>query len=316
MVKEFQIFITPPSEGASTSDDIVISGHILLVTEKTKKSYLFIEVALHGYAKVGLRSDREQYENTTTVIDSTIEKDYFREDYVYNCVIVWKRENSPNHDLPPGSYQFPFVLKLQTSARPLPPSFEGRYGRIRYEVVATIVQAGMRISKRISEQVVIASVVDPNTVPDVELPKVLQVEKIFCCLCCASGPISLTARVPRTGYCVNQDAIPFEVDIENDSNKRIRRLVAQLQRRVFYTARNYHRVEVITLEEVSSDPIDVGRSLSWRPPPLLVPATEPTIANSSMIRVNYYLKVQASITDDNNLHVDFALFFGNVPLAY
>ena len=174
----------------------------------------------------------------------------------------------------------------------------------------------MRTSKRISEQVVIASVVDPNTVPDVELPKVLQVEKIFCCLCCASGPVSLTARVPRTGYCVNQDAISFEVDIENGSNKRIRRLVAQLQRRVFYTARNYHKVEAITLEEVSSDPIDVGCSLSWRPPPLLVPATEPTIANSSMIRVNYYLKVQASITDNNNLHVDFALFLGNVPLAY
>ena len=317
MVKEFQIFLTPPSQGASTSGDIVISGHILLVTEETKKGYLFIEVALHGYAKVGLRSDRGQYETTTTVTDQTIETNYFREDYVYESVIVWKRENAPNHELPPGSYQFPFVLKLQTSARPLPPSFEGRYGRIRYEIVATIVQASMLKSwKRISEQVVIASVVDPNTVPGVELPKVLQVEKTFCCLCCASGPISLTARVPRTGYCVNQDAIPFEVDVENGSNKCIRRLVAQLQRRVFYTARNYHRVEVITLEEVSSDPIDAGRSLSWRPPPLLVPATEPTMANSSMIRVNYYLKVQASISGDNNLHVDFALFLGNVPLTY
>ena len=137
--------------------------------------------------------------------------------------------------------------------------------------------------KRISEKVVIASVVDPNTVP-----KVLQVEKTFDCLCWASSPISLTAHVPRTGYCVNQDAIPFEVDTKNGSNRRIRRLVAQLQRQVFYTAQHYHRVEVITLEEVSSDPIDAGNCLSWRPPPLLVPATESTIANSSMIQVYIY----------------------------
>ena len=311
MVKEFQIVLAPPSQGASTSDDIVITGHLLLVTEKTKKSYLFIAVTLEGYAEVGLPSDRGQHATTT--------KPDFREDYVYESVIVWKRENAPNHELSPGSYEFPFVLKLQTSGRPLPPSFEGRYGRIRYEVVATIVQASMLKSwKRISEQVVIASVVDPNTVPGVELPKVLQVEKTFDCLCCASGPISLTARVPRTGYCVNQDAIPFEVDIENGSNRRIRRVVAQLQKRVFYIAHDqrYHRVEVMTLEEVSSDPIDAGNCLSWRPPPLLVPATEPTIANSSMIRVNYYLKVQASVSGDNNPHVDFALFLGNVPLAY
>ena len=56
MVKEFQIVLTPPSQGASTSDDIVITGHLLLVTEKTKKGYLFIAVALEGYAKIGLRA--------------------------------------------------------------------------------------------------------------------------------------------------------------------------------------------------------------------------------------------------------------------
>ena len=94
-------------------------------------------------------------------------------------------------------------------------------------------------------------------------------------------------------YCYNWtppsgDATPFEVDTENGSNRRIRRLVAQLRKRVFYTAQHYHRVEVTTLEEVSSDPIDAGNCLSWRPPPLLVPATEPTIVNSSMIRVCIY----------------------------
>ena len=170
MVKEFQIVLTPPSQGASTSDDIVITGHLLLVTEKTKKGYLFIAVALEGYAKIGLRSDRGQYETTAT--DQTIETKHFREDYVYESVIVWKRENAPNHELSPGSYNFAFVLKLQTSGRPLPPSFEGRYGRIRYEVVATIVQANMLKSwKRISEQVDIASVIDPKSVPGVEVPK-------------------------------------------------------------------------------------------------------------------------------------------------
>ena len=300
MVKDFQLILnTPPPQGV-VSDDV--TGHVLVVTEEAKQSYKSIRVTLRGYADVRWSPGRRTYHS--------------HEDFVYQTVIVWSRDNAPNHELSPGSYQFPFALTFQPSGRPLASSFEGTVGHIRYEIEATIVKAsGLQRNKRITEQIAVAPVVDPNVVRNVRLPKVLQVEKTLCCLCCASGPISLTARVPRSGFCIVQDAIPFEVDIENGSNRRIRQLVAQLQKRVVYTAQGHHLHSIKTIAGVASDHIEPGNSRSWRPPPLPVPATEPTIASCSIIRVNYYLKIKASISGAINPHVDFVLFLGNVPLS-
>ena len=307
MVKDFQLLITPPPQGVFVSD---VTGHVLVVTEEAKQSYKCIQVTLRGYADVRWSETHGSGDNRRTVTYHS------HEDYIYQTVILWSRENALNHELSPGSYQFPFALTLQPSGRPLPPSFEGTVGHIRYEVEATIVRASaLKRNERITAQIAVAPVVDPNIVPNVRLPKVLQVEKTLCCLCCASGPISLTARVPRTGFCIIQDAIPFEVDIENGSNRRIRQLVAQLQKQVVYTAQGHHQYSIRTVAEVASDPIEPGNSRSWRPPPLPVPATEPTIASCSIIQVNYYLKIKAAISGAINPHVDFVLFLGNVPLS-
>ena len=60
----------------------------------------------------------------------------------------------------------------------------------------------------------VANVVPVNR-PDLLQPQALSVEKTLCCLCCTSAPISITARIARIGYCVQQDAISVEVEIEN-----------------------------------------------------------------------------------------------------
>ena len=307
MVKEFQLFISPPPRGGFVSD---ITGHVLVVTEEAKQGYESIEVTLRGYADVRWSESSGGGDNRRTVTYHS------HEDFIYQTIILWSSENALNHELSLGSYQFPFAFSLQPSGRPLPPSFEGYVGHIRYEIEATIVKASaLKRNKRITARVAVTSVVDPNIVPNVRLPKVLQVEKTLCCLCCASGPISLTARVPRTGFCIIQDAIPFEVDIENGSNRQIRQLVAQLQQRVVYTAQGHRKYGIEKVAEVASDPIEPHSSRSWRPPPLPVPATEPTIASCSIILVIYYLKIKASISGAINPHVDFLLFLGNVPLS-
>ena len=96
----------------------------------------------------------------------------------------------------------------------------------------------------------------------------------------------------RTGFCIVQDEIPYEVDIENGSNRRIRQLVAQLQKQVIYTAEGHHQWQGWPV-----NPIEPGNSRSWQPPPLPVPATEPTIASCSIIQVNYYLKICKAARD-------------------
>ena len=251
MVKDFQLFIIHPPRGVFVSD---VTGRVLVLTEEAKQSYKSIQVTLRGYADVRWSSGSGENQRTY----------HSHEDFIYHTVIVWSRDDAPNHELSPGSYQFPFALTFQPSGRPLPPSFEGTVGHIRYEIEATIVKASaLKRNKRITAQIAVAPVVDPNIVQNVRLPKVLQVEKTLCCLCCASGPISLTARVPRTGFCVVQDAIPFEVDIENGSNRHIRQLVAQLQKQVIYIAQGHHLNSIKTVAEVASDPIEPGNSRSW-----------------------------------------------------
>ena len=305
MVKEFQLLVTHPLLGAFISE---IVGSVFIVTEEAKQDYSSIEVTLKGYADV-------QWTESSSSDNQRSNTYHSHEDYVSQVAIVWDKETAPNRELSPGTYEFPFSLKLQTSGRPLPPSFEGTYGRIRYEIEATIIKASsLKRNQRITAQVTLAPAVDFNDVPDVKLPKMLQVDKTLCCLCCASGPISLTARVPRTGFCVLQDTLSFEADIENGSNRRIKQLVAQLQRQVIYSAMGHHQYDISILAEVCSDPIEAGSILSWKPPPLHVSATELTIACCSIIEVKYFLVIQASISGAIDPHVDFDLFLGNVPL--
>jgi len=54
---------------------------------------------------------------------------------------------------------------LQSSGRPLPPSFEGTVEHIRYKNEATIVKASaLKQNKMITARIAVAPVVDPNIV--------------------------------------------------------------------------------------------------------------------------------------------------------
>ena len=184
MVKEFRLFITRPPLGIFVSD---IAGRVLVVTEEAKQGYKCIQVTLRGYADVRWSETRGSGSTRDTVTYHS------HEDFINQTITLWSRENAFNHELSPGSYQFPFALSLQSSVRPLPRSFEGTVGHIRYEIEATIVKAStLKRNTRITTRVPFAPLVDPNIIPNLRLPKVLQVEKTLCCLCCASGPISLT----------------------------------------------------------------------------------------------------------------------------
>lgn len=48
----------------------------------------------------------------------------------------------------------------------------------------------------------------------------MQMEKTFCCLFCASAPLSVDVQAPVSGYCPGQ-VIPIEVDVENKSNVQL-----------------------------------------------------------------------------------------------
>ena len=309
MVNEFRIELAPPPQlGYVVNSDI--TGCVLLVTDEAKSGYKAIEITLKGFADVLWT------ETSGSGEDEETETYQAHEDYIANTAVLWSKDTAPGAKIESGSYQFPFSLKFQANG-PLPSPFVGLYGKIVYEVEAVIVKtAALKFNKKFSVQLPFSPVVDPNLTPAALEPKILQVQKTLCCLCCTSGPILLTARIPRTGFCIGIDAIPFEVDLENGSNRRVEQLRVSLVRQATYFAQGGRCMDQKNIAVLNSDaPIQPGTTTSWKPAPLSIPNTEPVITASKIIQLNYYFKVQACLDYAVNPHVEFALLLGNVPVS-
>ena len=78
MVKEFQLFISPPPRGGFVSD---ITGHVLVITEEAKQGYRSIEVTLRGYADVRWSESSGTGDNRTVTYHS-------HEDFIYQTIIL------------------------------------------------------------------------------------------------------------------------------------------------------------------------------------------------------------------------------------
>ena len=323
MVKEFRIVLTSPEDGRVIENRVCdVTGYVLVVTDKPKTGYEAIKVSLRGNTNVKFTigangSNPRTYESHVAYMDVVAD--------------VWRKEDVPGGQLEAGSHRFPFSLRFQANLQSgceLPRSFYhqfeevGRVGNIVYDLEAKISQTGLFKKKIVHTVELIYSppaVVYPNFTPGIRLSD----QKTLCCLCCASGPISLTARIPRNKYAVGaDDAIPLEVDIENGSNRQIRELKATLIRRVKYTAQNVSRrdqawgTSIVEsrhwLVAISNTPIQPGNSSSWAPPPLHIPNTGPSITNCSIIAFGYVLRVEAVIFGATNLIIEFDIFLGNV----
>lgn len=53
--------------------------------------------------------------------------------------------------------------------------------------------------------------------------------KSFCCLCCASGPLSLNVSLPVRGY-VSGQSMPIKVNVENQSGVEVTTVKLILQK--------------------------------------------------------------------------------------
>lgn len=275
MVKEFKIVLTSPSQSAFVPNSDV-TGYVHVVTEEDKTGYKSIGILLKGYGEVRWA---ESY-GTGTVRERTVVYQQY-EVYINEGVVLWSKETAPDNQLAAGFYQFPFSLKIpERPAHGFPSPFQGEFCRVVYELEAAIVKtSALRFNKKSTLELPFSPVVDPNfVIPNVLEPKVLQVQKTLCCLCCKSGPISLTVRMPRTGFCIGVDTITFEADVENGSNRQIGHLEAKLIKIAICTAQGRTKIEHHTLESVKSDPIEPGSSFSWKPPPLDIESQRSAVA--------------------------------------
>lgn len=308
---KFLIKLEKPSNEAHIGE---VRGTVVLETKKNKK-YKSIKVKIRGEATTEWEERVREGEEERTIEYKSSKK------YAKKSIVLWKNDDAPDNCLEEGDHKFPFTLPLEGV---VPSSYKGQHGSIEYEVTAVIAKSKPgKDKKKVRMHVPVHELLDLNSLPDVREPKIKQVEKTLCCLCCASGPISMSARIPRTGFFCGKDRIPLEVEIENGSSRPVDKVTAEIKKEVHFTAEakepgggpfggSRHQYE--TLVEISSDAVEPGNSLSWSPDNLMMPSTDPTISNCSIISVKYYLKVEAAISFAVDAAVTFPLTIGTVPL--
>ena len=296
MVKDLKLILNQQSLIPGSEVSGVLSFQ---VTEA--KSYSYAKVRLFGRAHVSWSRGQEGGTQSVT------------REYLNLKVVVWSQHQAPNGILHPGPYSFPFQFTIPDDTL-LPRTFEGTGGSIRYTIEGRIATGAWKFDHVVRAELPLVEVVDIN-LSRFQRPARREVTKTVCCWCCTSGPITLSAETPRTGFCIGE-VIPLSVNLENGSNRQIQ-LSATLQQRVVYSA---HR------QIVARNKYQVLRLLSDRLQPrtptlwslgdnLIIPrGWKPSITTCSIIKVAYSLKVSAQIHGAiSNSSVEIPILIGNVP---
>ncbi|XP_058515732.1 arrestin domain-containing protein 1 isoform X1 [Ochotona princeps] len=208
--------------------------------------------------------------------------------------------------LPAGEHSFPFQFLLPATA---PTSFEGHFGRIMYQVRATIETPRFSKDHKCSRVFYILSPLDLNSIPDIEQPNVASTTKKFSYKLVKTGCVVLTASTDLRGYVVGQ-VLRLQADIENQSGKDTSPVVASLLQKVSYKAKRWI-YDVRTIAEVEGAAVKAWRRAQWHEQ-ILVPALpQSALPGCSLIHIDYYLQVSLRSPEAT---VTLPVFVGNIAV--
>ena len=75
--------------------------------------------------------------------------------------------------------------------------------------------------------------------PLFQSPILMKDHKSLCCLCCKSGPISVTMSLDRSGF-VPGEKLTLNAEVDNKSNKTMTRSEVKLLQTTIFRARDGH----------------------------------------------------------------------------
>ena len=254
MVEQFQISIFQPPQQMFYPGS-VLRGK-LTVEAWEPKEYRYIRVSLIGEAHTSVKQpddDEDDY--------SPSEPEIASQKYVHMHVFVWNCEQTRDGRLQSGRHNFPFQFTIPIQR--LPSSFQGRNsyssGYIQYYVEGRI-GTGQPNCDRITTAVFpLVEVVDINA-PEFQRPTGGEVQKTLGRWFCASGPITVTAESPRTGFYIGE-IIPLTVRVDNASDKQIK-VDVYLKQQITYRAENKQYSSHKTLLHVTSGTVPT-RNTAW-----------------------------------------------------
>ncbi|KAG7157322.1 Arrestin domain-containing protein 17-like 1 [Homarus americanus] len=210
-----------------------------------------------------------------------------------------KYQKDEKEMLPAGLHEFPFAFSLPPN---LPPSFNSEKGFIGYMAVAILDRpAAANIVQK--EGFSLHSILDLNMDSHANSTTSSSKAKNLCCFCCQTGPITLSARIPRRGF-VPGEKIFVSAEADNVSARNTRRTrLLLLQERV--------------LKEIVRGIIPPGESDMWENVAIVVPPLVPANVHLTcrLLRVQYRLDmILEPPLPSSDLRVSLPLIIGSVPL--
>ena len=279
-----------------------VTGRVVLVSGGGNIRFRSLSVTLRGSARVHWIETKTSAGVAPERCDS--ETEYF------NKKKFLIPATHDRHSLSEGRHEFEFKFHLPRSAQ-LATSFEGKFGSIRYFIKAELDQSAFRVH-RSKKAFTVISPVDINTA-DMLASVFKEAEKALCCWPCQGGDVSMAVSTDRTGYCPGE-SVAIDAGFVNGAagSRRITPEAVLCQRQTF-TAGDKIRTKKTKFTALFGRPIsneDTWDALLLKIPP----GISPSITNSKLIRVEYFVRVSLVIPGSLNLSVSLPVVIGTVPL--
>ncbi|XP_037548395.1 arrestin domain-containing protein 3-like [Nematolebias whitei] len=268
-----------------------------------------LDVTARGLAKVRWTESRNAGANTAYTQNYTEEVDYLH----HRDTLVGgpADEDGPDEGvtvLHTGLHEFAFSFTLPQMA--LATSFEGKHGSVRYWVKAELHRPWL-LPVKVKKEFIVFEHIDINT-PLLLAPQAGTKEKTLCCWFCASGPISLSAKIERKGYTPGE-SIQIFAEVENCSSRVVVPKAALYQTQTFFAKGKGKQIQQL-VSSLRGDPLQQGKSQSWEGKLLKIPPVSPSILDCPIIRVEYTLVVYIDVPGGLNLSLSLPLVIGTIPL--
>ncbi|XP_014661544.1 PREDICTED: arrestin domain-containing protein 3-like [Priapulus caudatus] len=286
-----------------------VTGKVMVELESDMKLRA-IRVYMRGLAKVHWTESRSTTSRLGTIYTEhyNAEIEYFFKRQELFGSLAETGEVRAHAWLPQGHHEFDFAFQLPTDG--ISTSFEGKYGSVRYWLKAEI-DKPWSFNHSTKRAFTVISPIDINLVEYLS-PVESGAEKMLCCWCLTSGPVSINARTDRRGYCPGE-SIAITADFENYSSRPVIPHATLYQTQTFLAggksrSRRYKFTILTGLQ------IQPGRKATWDAQLLKIPAVSPSIVNCCLIKIEYTVRVTLQIPGSYNLSLDLPIVVGTVPL--
>ncbi|GFN82444.1 polyprotein [Plakobranchus ocellatus] len=263
-----------------------------------------LRIFMKGVAKVHWTESR----STGSRLGSYTEHYNAEVEYFFKRQVLFGGEIADGRDtLGDGHHELPFIFDLPMGG--ISTSFEGKHGSIRYWLKAEM-DKPWSFNHKTKKAFTVISPIDINR-PEYQVQVESSVEKTLCCWLCTSGPISITSRTDRRGYCPGE-SIAISAEFDNHSSRTVIPYATLYQSQAFF-ASGKSRIRRTKFTVLTGLPVAPGTRGSWDSQLLKIPAVTPSIINCCVMKVDYYVKVALHINGAYNLTMHLPVVIGTVP---